>query len=81
MCVFLALHESASEIVLQNLCVSFSLAPLAASLRVHAAGNMGVDKDMIKAVEKGDLAEVQRLVGRGANVNAKDSAVSWRRDR
>ena len=40
------------------------------------AAAMGIDYDMIKAARNGKLAEVQRLIGRGANVNAKDSVCS-----
>ena len=45
------------------------------SLWAHVPG-MGIDDDMIEAAENGKLAEVQRLVGRGANVNAKDYVCS-----
>jgi len=37
---------------------------------------MGIDDDMIKAAQNGKLAEVQQLVGRGANVNGKQSVCS-----
>ena len=36
------------------------------------------DDGMINAARVGELAEVQRLVGRGANVNAKDKEVCSR---
>ena len=50
--------------------------PVTATVCWRTQQAMGIDDDMINAAENGKLAEVQQLIGRGANVNAKNEVCS-----